>query len=83
MVELFKLGAAEFAAEAELMLAYGVGDDVGEMAGDIFAALRRRLADAIKAGDGNVWERLSIRWRRNWEKDLARMRRPGIHGFRH
>src|ERR1700737_3789566 len=54
MVELFKLGAAEFSTKAKLMLAHGVGDYVGEVASDIFAALRRRLADAIEAGDGDV-----------------------------
>ena len=54
MVELFKLGAAEFSTKAELMLADGVGDDVSEMASDIFTALRRRLADAVEAGDGDV-----------------------------
>src|ERR1700738_3171620 len=54
MVKLFKLGAAEFSSEAELMLANGVGNDIGEMAGNIFAALGRCLADAVETGDGNV-----------------------------
>ncbi len=54
MVELFKLGAAEFSSDAELMLANSVGDDVGEVPGDILATLWGRLADAIEASDGDV-----------------------------
>src|SRR4051812_4037581 len=55
MVKLLELRAAEFAAEAELMLSGGVGDDIGEMCGDIFAAFRRREADLIKSGDRKIW----------------------------
>ena len=54
MVKLFKLRTAKFSSEAKLMLANGVRDDVSEVASNIFAALRRRLADTIEAGDGDV-----------------------------
>src|ERR1700732_3880110 len=54
MVKLFQLGSAEFTAEPELMLAHGVRGDVGEMSGDVLAALRRSQADAIEAGNLNI-----------------------------
>ncbi len=54
MVELFQLSSAEFATEPELMLAHGVGGDVGEMSGDVLATFRGRQADTIEAGNLNV-----------------------------
>src|ERR1700686_924729 len=54
VIELFQLCTPEFSPEAELMSAYGVGGHVGKVAGDIFAALWRRLTNAVKAGDLNV-----------------------------
>ena len=54
VIELFELRTAEFAAEAELMFAGGVGHDVGQVAGDVFAAFRRRQADLVEAGDLDV-----------------------------
>ena len=54
MIKLFQLRSAEFATEAELVFAYGVGGDVGEMSGDVFAAFRRGQADPVKAGNLNV-----------------------------
>src|SRR5205823_645190 len=55
MVKLLELCAAEFAAEAELMLSGGVGNDIGEMCGDIFAAFRRSEADLVKSSDRKIW----------------------------
>ena len=45
MVKLFELRSAEFSAETELVLAYGVGGHVRKVPGDVFAACRRRQAN--------------------------------------
>ena len=54
MIELIKLRTAIFTAEAELMFAGGVGNDVGQVAGDVFATFRRSQADFVKACDHDV-----------------------------
>src|SRR5206468_5716710 len=43
-----------FATDTELVLPDCVGENVGEMAGDVITAFRRRDAHLIKPRDGNV-----------------------------
>ena len=54
VIELVKLGLAELAAEAHLVLALDPRELVGEVACDVVAALRGRLANWIEAGDSDV-----------------------------
>jgi len=54
VIELFKLRAAEFAAETELVLAGGVRNDVGQVPRNVLAAFRRGQAGFVEAGDLNV-----------------------------
>ena len=70
VVELVELGLAELAAEAQLVLAFDPGELIGEVAGDVVAALGRREADGVEAlslplgvADGDVG-RVGERWRR-------------------
>jgi hypothetical protein len=49
LVEVVDLGLAELATEAVLMLANGVRDGIGEVAGDVGTTLGKRDADGIEA----------------------------------
>ena len=49
MIELVELRLAELAAQLDLVLADHPRKVIGEVAGDIVAAFRRRLADGIEA----------------------------------
>ena len=54
VIELFQLRTPEFSPETELMSAHSVGGGIGKVAGNVYAALRRCLTDAVKASDLNV-----------------------------
>src|ERR1700687_115389 len=53
-VEFVDVPLAHFAAETELVLAEVVGNDIGEHAGNVVAAFRRRNADLFKPADGDI-----------------------------
>src|SRR5712692_10767387 len=54
VIELVHVRLADLSPETELVFPHGVGDDVGQMAGDVVAALRRRESDLLKPGNGDV-----------------------------
>ncbi len=54
MVELVELGLAVLAAEAHLVAAFDPGELIGEVPGDVVAALGRSCADEVEAADLDV-----------------------------
>jgi hypothetical protein len=54
VIEFFQLSPAELSAKTVLVLAHRVGDNVGQMCGNVFAAFWRRQADSVKPCNLNV-----------------------------
>ena len=54
MIELIHASLPDFTTETQLVPADVVGNDIGEHSGYIVAAFRRRNADLLKTGDGNI-----------------------------
>ena len=54
-VELIDMPLTHFTAEAELVLADVIGDDIGQHSGDVVAAFRRCNSDLFEARDLDIW----------------------------